>query len=73
MGRCHPQLSLGERRKIDKWRKAKMPVPGIEDRMGRASSTIYRELKRKYWNDEDYPITSGYWYMIAQSIAKERD
>jgi len=50
-----------------------MPVPELEDRLGSAPSTIQRQLKRKYWNDEDYPITSGYWYMIAQSIAKERD
>ena len=27
MGRCYPHLSLEERRKLAKWREAKMPVP----------------------------------------------
>ena len=48
MGRCCPHLSLEERRKIDKWREAKMPTPEIADRLGRAPSTIYRELKRNH-------------------------
>ena len=52
MGRCYPHLSLEERRKIDKWREAKMTVPEIADRLGRAPSTIYRELKRNYLCDD---------------------
>ena len=36
MGCCYPHLSLEERRKIAKWREAKMPVPEIADRLGRA-------------------------------------
>ena len=47
MGRCYPHMDLEERRKIDKWREGKMPVLEIADRLGRAPSTIYRELKRK--------------------------
>lgn len=44
--RCYPHLSVEERRKLAKWRDAKMPIPEIADRLGRAPSTIYRELKR---------------------------
>ncbi|MGD1882803.1 MAG: helix-turn-helix domain-containing protein, partial [Paracoccaceae bacterium] len=55
MGRCYPHLSLEERRKIDKWREAKMPVPEIADRLGRAPSTIYRELKRNTYDDSELP------------------
>ncbi|MDX2483758.1 MAG: helix-turn-helix domain-containing protein, partial [Pseudodonghicola sp.] len=45
MGRRYPHLSLEERRKIAKWRDANILVPEIADRLGRAPSTIYRELK----------------------------
>ena len=55
MGRSYPHLSLEERRKIDKWREAKMPVPEIADRLGRAPSTIYRELKRNTYEDKELP------------------
>ena len=46
MGRCYPHLNLEERRKLAKWREAKLPVPEMADRLGRAPSTVYRELKR---------------------------
>jgi AcrR family transcriptional regulator len=55
MGRCDPHLSLEERGKIDKWREAKMPVPEIADRLGRAPSMIYRELKRNTYEDKELP------------------
>lgn len=55
MGRCYPHLSLEERRKLAKWREAKIQVPEIADRLGRAPSTIYRELKRNYYDDKELP------------------
>jgi IS30 family transposase len=36
MGSQYPHLSLEERRKIAKWRNAKMSVPEIADRLARA-------------------------------------
>ncbi|NSY41611.1 helix-turn-helix domain-containing protein, partial [Leisingera sp. ANG59] len=60
MGRNYPHLSLEERRKIAKWREAKMPVPEIADRLGRAASTIYRELKRNFFDDKELPELNGY-------------
>ena len=55
MGRCYPHMSLEERREIAKCREAKMPVPEIADRLGRAPSTIYRELKRNFFDDKALP------------------
>ena len=72
MGRCYPPLSLDERRKIDKWREAKMPVPEIADRLGRAPSTIYRELKRNTYDDSELPELNGYYCMTAQSKYERR-
>jgi IS30 family transposase len=60
MGRSYPHLSLEERRKIAKWREAKMPVSEIADRLGRAASTIYRELKRYFFDDKELPELNGY-------------
>ena len=72
MGRSYPHLSLEERRKIDKWREAKMPVPEIADRLGRAPSTIYRELKRNTYEDKELPELNGYYCMTAQAKYEQR-
>ncbi len=72
MGRCYPHLSLEERRKIAKWRNAKMPVPEIADRLGRAPSTIYRELKRNLHRDDEIPQLNGYHAIVAQDVHEKR-
>ena len=72
MERCYPHLSLEERRKIDKWREAKMPVPEIADRLGRAPSTIYRELKRNTYEDKELPELNGYYCITAQAKYEQR-
>ncbi|MBW4708381.1 IS30 family transposase [Roseobacter sp. YSTF-M11] len=72
MGRYYPHLSLEERRKIDKWREARMPVPEIADRLGRAPSTIYRELKRNFYSDEELPNLNGYYALTAQAMSEKR-
>ena len=77
-GRCCPHLSLEERRKIAKWREGKMPVPEIADRLGRAASSIYREIKRNVFDDTELPELSGYYAVnlrtctsaAARSIAR---
>ena len=33
---------------------------------------MYREIKRNFFYDEEYPITSGYWHLTAHSIATDR-
>ena len=72
MGRSYPHLSLEERRKIDKWREAKMPVPEIADRLGRTPSIIYRELKRNTYEDKELPELNVYYCMAAQSKYEKR-
>lgn len=66
MGRCYLHLSLEDRRKLAKWHEAKMPVPEIADRLGRAPSTIYRELKRNCYDDKELPELNGYYALNAQ-------
>lgn len=66
MVHSYPHLRLEERRKIAKWREAKMPVPEIADRLGRAASTIYRELKRNFFDDKELPKLNGYHAVAAR-------
>lgn len=72
MGCCCPHLSLEERRKIAKWREAKMPVPEIADRLGRAPSTVYRELKRNFFRDKELQELNGYHAIAAQNMYERR-
>ncbi|ABD57146.1 Transposase and inactivated derivatives IS30 family-like protein (plasmid) [Jannaschia sp. CCS1] len=72
MGRCYPHLSLEDRRKIAKWYDAKMPVAEIADRLGRASSTIYRELRRNTFADQELPELNGYYALNAHSMYEKR-
>jgi hypothetical protein len=65
-------LSFEERRKIAKWREGKMPVPEIADRLSRAPSTIYRELKRNTYRDAELPQYSGYYAVTAQDKYERR-
>jgi len=72
MGRRYPHLSLEERRKTAKLREAKIPVPQIANRLGRAPSTIYRELKRNRLADDELPYLSEYFGVNAQRNASGR-
>lgn len=72
MGHCYPHLSLEERRKIGKWCEANMPIPEIADRLGRAPSTIYRELKRNFFDDRELPELNGYYALTAQDMYEKR-
>ncbi|WP_175499078.1 helix-turn-helix domain-containing protein [Phyllobacterium sp. CL33Tsu] len=46
------QITPDERRKIERWRSAKISVDIIVEKLGRHRSTIFRELKR---NAFDHP------------------
>ena len=61
---CH--LKLDERRKLAKQLEAKMPVSEIADRLGRAPSTIYRDIKRNKYTDDELSELSGYHALVAQ-------
>jgi len=72
MGRCYPHLNLEERRKLAKWLEAKIPVKEIADNLCRAPSTIYREIKRNYYRDDELLQLNGYHAVVAQDAYEER-
>ena len=72
MGKCYPHLSLDERRKLAKWLNAKVPVYEIAMRLKRAPSTVYREIKRNFYRDEEIPELNGYHPNVAQTEYEER-
>lgn len=51
MGAVYSQLSLQERRKIESWWHAKVPVREMARVLKRHKSTIFREIKRNFWAD----------------------
>jgi hypothetical protein len=69
---AHTELDLRERRAIEDMLNAKMPVSKIAAEIGRHRSTVYREIKRNYFNDEELPYLNGYYGMNAQKYASDR-
>jgi hypothetical protein len=69
---AHTELDLRERRAIEDMLNAKMPVSKIAAEIGRHRSTVYREINRNYFNDEELPELNGYYGMVAHQKASER-
>lgn len=69
---AHTELDLRERRAIEDMLNAKVPVSKIAAEIGRHRSTVYREIKRNYFNDEELPYLNGYYGMVAQREATKR-
>lgn len=55
MGRVYAQLTLEERRKIERWRHAKVSVNEMTRVLRRHRSTIFRELRRNHLQDPYMP------------------
>ncbi len=72
MGRCYPHLNLEERRKLAKWLDAKIPIKEIADNLRRAPSTIYREIRRNFYHDEELSQLNGYHAVNAQDRYEQR-
>ena len=53
MSAKYTQLSLEERRKIERWRHAKVPVNEMARVLKRHRSTIFRELRRNHFFDAE--------------------
>lgn len=51
---------------------AKVPVSLISAEIGRHRSTVYREIKRNFFQDDDLPELNGYYGMSAQRYAAAR-
>lgn len=50
---AHKELDLRERRRIEDLLNAKLPVSRIAAEIGRHRSTVYREIKRNCFEDDD--------------------
>jgi len=72
MGAIYTQLSITERRKIERWRHAKVPVDEMARVLKRCRSTIFRELKRNFFSDESMPKCDGYYGDAAQMMQADR-
>lgn len=69
---AHTELDLRERRAIEDMLNAKVPVSKIAAEIGRHRSTVYREIKRHRFDDEELPERNGYCGMVAQQKPADR-
>ncbi len=69
---AHTELDLRERRAIEDMLNAKVPVSKIAAEIGRHRSTVYREIKRNHFTDEELPYLNGDYGLNAQRYASDR-
>jgi len=69
---AHTELSLRERRAIEDMLNVKIPVSKIAAEIGRHRSTVFREIKRNRFVDQELPKLNGYYGMTAQKSAVDR-
>lgn len=72
MGTVYCQLSVTERRRIERWRHAKIPVDEMARVLKCCRSTIFRELKRNHFSDEGLPKCDGYYGAAAHQMQADR-
>jgi len=72
MGAAYSQLSIGERKKIERWRQAKVSVEVLSRVLKRRRSTIFREIRRNHFHEADMPKVRGYFAMAAQIRTVDR-
>ena len=68
----HTELGLRERRTIEDRLNAMMSVDRIAAEIGRHRSTVFREIKRNRYVDDELPKLNGYYGMTAQKSDVER-
>jgi transposase, IS30 family len=66
------ELNLAERRTIEDLLHRKVNVTEIARRINRHRATVYREIKRNFFTDDELPQLNGYFGMTAQRSAAER-
>ena len=69
---AHTELDLRERRAIEDMLHAKVPMNEIAALIGRHRSTVYREIKRNGFEDDELPELNGYYGVTAQRTADAR-
>lgn len=72
MSLCYSQLTLSDRRRLYQLKERKLPIGEIARQLGRHRSTVYRELRRNTFHDQEFPEYSGYFATIADDTCKER-
>lgn len=72
MRAVYHQLSITERRRIERWRQAKVPVDEMARVLKRCRSTIFRELRRNHFSDVSMPKCDGYYGAAAQHMSAAR-
>ncbi len=72
MGRHYSHLDLEERLRLADWLETGVPVAEIALKLDRSASTIYREIRRNRFVDEEWPTINGYYGKIAQRNYEER-
>lgn len=69
---AHAELDLRERRLIEDLLAANVPVSKIAAAFGRHRSTIYRDIKRNSYVDEELPYLNDCYGVTAQRYATAR-
>ncbi|MFT6091657.1 MAG: IS30 family transposase [Sulfitobacter sp.] len=73
MGIVYTQLSYQERRRIEDWWLAKVPVAEMARVLKRHKSTIFHEIKRNFWADDAFPKKyAGYFGIAAHQRTQQR-
>ena len=72
MGRHYSHLTKDERQTIFRLLERKVPVTQIARIVGRHVSTLYRELRRNFFHDKEYPKWSGWFPVTAAESARKR-
>ena len=72
MGTTYTRLSITERRRIERWRHAKVPVDEMAGVLRRCRSTVFRELKRDHFSDKSMPKHDGYYGAAAHLMQADR-
>lgn len=68
----HSELSISERRELASLNHRHVPISQIANKLGRHRSTIYREIVRNSFQDEEMPDYDGYHGVLAHAKAQGR-
>lgn len=66
------ELNLAERHKIEELLYRRVKVTEIARQINRHRATVYREIKRNFFTDQELPQFSGYYGILGQKFAAER-
>jgi IS30 family transposase len=72
MSGCYSQLTLADRRQLHHLVARKVPINEMARQLGRHRSTIYREIRRNTFHDQEFSEYSGYFSTVADGLSKER-